>query len=311
MFFAASVSAQEPPRVKAGFASDSVLIGDRFELVVEISKDVMQVVEFPSFDNGTIGEKMEIVSESAVDTLSHDGRTMVLGKRYTLTCFEAGDYRMEPYPALYLDKNVVDTVWAGDSLRIVVNTFDIDTLSQQIYDIKLPMNTPLRFGEFGGYLLWGILALAGIAAAVYFLRRYYLRRKGAAPTVRISDESPHVTAIKRLEQLHAMKLWQSGKLKQYYTGLTDILREYIESRYGIPAMEMTSSEIMASLEGYLDKAHCAKLSEVLLAADPVKFAKYVPDAEQNEKAYNSAYYFVEDTKPLPGVPEAQEGEGKL
>jgi hypothetical protein len=38
-------------------------------------------------------------------------------------------------------------------------------------------------------------------------------------------------------------------------------------------------------------------------ADFVKFAKYEPDAVQNEDAYQDAYYFVEETKQLP--PELQ------
>ena len=113
-----------------------------------------------------------------------------------------------------------------------------------------------------------------------------------------APEPPHVAAIRRLEKLHAQKLWQSGKQKLYYTGMTDILREYIGRRYPIKAMEMTSQEILDRLAGdQMPERPYGRLRDILLTADFVKFAKYVPDADRNEQLYTDAYYFVEETKP--------------
>ena len=110
-------------------------------------------------------------------------------------------------------------------------------------------------------------------------------------------QPPHVVAIKALEALHNQKLWQNNRHKQYYSGLTDILRTYIAARWGVGAMEMTSDEIIEAMrsEELPDKARM-DLTAILRDADLVKFAKATPDGEQNEADYLKAFYFVEETK---------------
>ena len=108
---------------------------------------------------------------------------------------------------------------------------------------------------------------------------------------------PHVAAIQALEALHNQKLWQNNRHKQYYSGITDILRTYIAARWEIGAMEMTSDEIIAAMQPVElpDKARM-DLTAILRVADLVKFAKAAPEAEENEACYLKAYYFVEETK---------------
>ena len=83
-----------------------------------------------------------------------------------------------------------------------------------------------------------------------------------------------------------------------------LLREYLAGRYNFQAMEMTSAEIIARIrELSVEERASKRLGSLLEVADFVKFAKYEPDAVQNEDAYQDAYYFVEETKQLP--PELQ------
>ena len=121
-----------------------------------------------------------------------------------------------------------------------------------------------------------------------------------------------MTAIKELEKLHTQKLWQCGKSKQYYTGLTEILREYLVGRYHFQAMEMTSAEILDCIrELAVEERSAARLKRLLEVADFVKFAKLEPDPEQNEDAYQDAYYFVEETKEQPAEQQSgQNGNGQ-
>lgn len=303
----------ETPTVRAKFSADSVLIGDQFRLEVEVDKDMMEIVEFPVLKQ-TLGDStdIEVLGESLVDTLQSDGRRLTLRKEYTLTSFDEGDYHTGKFPVLYVDKNIVDTLWSQDSLRIVVNTIPVDTVKQKIHDVKRPIHTPVRFGEFSGYLAMGLAGLLVVAAIIWLIVKK-LRKRPLFGDKKAPDEPPHVTAIKQLEKLHNQKLWQSGKYKQYYTGITDILRQYLASRYPIKAMEMTSKEIIDRMksESLIDVS-MKRLSDTLLTADFVKFAKYVPDADQNEAAYTDAYYFVEETKQSEPVaveevqPEAQQ-----
>ena len=118
---------------------------------------------------------------------------------------------------------------------------------------------------------------------------------------------PHIAAIQALETLHNQKLWQSGRHKQYYSGLTDILRTYLAGRYGFGAMEMTSDEILAAVRRYDLPQKCVMdLQAILRDADLVKFAKARPEGTTNEDNYLNAYYFVEETKPVEIAEEGAE-----
>lgn len=301
---------QERPSIEAHFSADSVLIGDQFQLEVQIRKDMMEIVEFPSFDKGHLGDSshIEILGESKIDTLETNGRNLLLRKAYTLTCFDEANYHLGRFPVLYVDKNVADTLWSNDSLRIVVTTLPVDTVKQKIYDVKAPIHTPVRFGEFSGYLATGV-AVALLLAVIIYLIVKRLRKRPLLNGKKGPAEPPHVTAIKQLEKLHAQKLWQSGKHKQYYTCITDILREYLSNRYPIKAMELTSQEILERMAGEsLTDKSMQRLRDVLITADFVKFAKYTPEGDQNETAYTESYYFIEETKAGESVQPEETAE---
>ena len=286
-----------PPTVTARIEPDSIGIGDRFDYVIEVEKDLVQEIGFPVFEQQ--GPGLELVKDHATDTLLREGRLLKLRKRYTMQAFEEGDYRLGRGEVLYIDKNIVDTLSGRDSLRLTVTTFQIDSTSQSIYDVKGQRRLPFRFAEIGGYVRWGLLALALLLGGLWLLRRWLAARgKGLGDLFRPAPpQPPHVVAIRALEALHHQKLWQNNRHKQYYSGITEILRTYIAGRWGIGAMEMTSDEIIAAMRGVElpDKASM-DLTAILRDADLVKFAKDTPDAEQNEADYLKAYYFVEETK---------------
>lgn len=309
--FCGALQAQEAPRVTARVEPDSILIGDRFDLVIEVEKDLVQTVLFPEYESKE--GPIELVKEYPLDTLERDGRHLKLRKRYTLAAFQEGMFNLGRPAVFYADKNVVDTLWARDSLYLKIATFEIDSTSQSIYDLKPQMTLPFRFSEVSGYAKWGLLALVLLAAAFYALRRILARYgKGIGDIFKPAPPlPPHMAAIKALEELHNQKLWQNNKHKLYYSMLTDILRTYIEARFGVNAMEKTSDEIIAAMRSteLPDKASM-DLTAVLRNADLVKFAKAVPETEQNEADYLKVYYFVEETKPAEASPESEEPESK-
>lgn len=308
---AAAAQAQQRPAVTARVEPDSILIGDRFDYVIEVEKDLVQVVEFPVFEPQAGNRFFELVEELPVDTLRRDGRRLKLGKRYRLAAFQEGRHDLGPAQVLYADKNIVDTLRTEERLVLEVATFEIDSTSQSIYDLKEQRTLPFRFGEIGGYAAWSLLGLLLLAAAIVGLLRW-LRRRGAtlgglfAPAPPLP---PHVEAIRALEELHHRKLWQNNRHKQYYSGLTDILRTYIARRWEVGAMEMTSDQILGALRTFdlPDKARM-DLTTLLREGDLVKFAKATPGAEENENAYLKAYYFVEETKPATEQAEDPENE---
>lgn len=310
----ATASASVPPEVRARITADTVLIGDRFSIEIAIEKDMMQVIGFPDVAQSLAKGGMEVLYESPLDTVRTEGRQQTLTKTYELTSFTAGSFDLGRFPILYGDKNVTDTLYSAEPLHIVVNTFPVDTDNSTIYDIKAPEETPLLVEEFSGYVMWTFMGALLVAAVALLVRRWISSRgrsvrEDGTPMPYIP---PHVRAIEDLETLHNQKLWQSGRTKAYYTGLTDIVRTYINGRYGVNAMEMTSDEIMRAVAPMpLNEKDRRGLRDILKTADLVKFAKHTPDADENESLYYAAYYFVEDTKELPqeDAEETEEDNG--
>lgn len=299
LFFATIIFAvdAQTPKVDARIIPDSIMIGDRFEYIIDVERDLVQVVEFPTFEQ--TGDGIELVSSEPIDTLEQDGRRLKLRKRFVLTTFDEGNYSMGVARVLYADKNIIDTLSSRDSMFLHVATFEIDSTSQSIYDIKPQMGMPFKFVEMKGYLMWGVILILVLLLILYVVKRilnHYGKSIGdifkPAP-----PQPPHVIAIEALESLHNQKLWQNSKYKQYYSSLTDILRMYIVGRYGVGAMEMTADEILNAMKGIeISNKSFMDLTSILQDSNLVKFAKAEPNAEQNESYYLKAYYFVEETK---------------
>ncbi len=317
-FTASGADAQsQPPRISASIEPDTVRIGDCFTYTIEVERDLVQVADFPRFSSEKReGEAdIELVEEYAVDTLKSEGRRLHLRKRYRMQAFDEGLISLGRAAVLYADKNIVDTLYGNESIFLVVKPLEIDSaaMAAGVRDIKPQKSLPFKVGEVSGYTLWGMILLLLLTFALYLVRRELARRgkklgdifKPAPPL------PPHVVAIRALESLHHRKLWQNGKFKAYYSELTDILRTYIAGRYEVGAMEMTSDEIIEALraipEEELPKKAAMDLTAILRDGDLVKFAKFEPEAEQNENDYTKAYYFVEETKLQEEEPS--EGEG--
>ena len=169
-----AAAAVRPPAVGARVAPDSIGIGDRFCLSIEVEKDQVQTVVFPEF-SGDGSDGIELVESLPVDTLERRGRLVRLRKRYVLAAFEEGDFALGRARVLYADKNVVDTLRSDDSLFLHVATFAIDSASRSIYDVKPQKHLPFRLAEIRGYLVWGAAALVLLAAE--FLLSHFVFRK--------------------------------------------------------------------------------------------------------------------------------------
>ncbi len=295
------------PRMESRITPASVMIGDPFTLQIDVECDVMHSIAFPEFEfEGQ--DRIEPIESPSVDTLSIDGRRLVLRRSYRLRSFDEGMYNLGRTAVLYRDKNIVDTLYSADSMLLEVTTYQIDSTSHAIYDIKPQRNAPFKLAEISGYLMWGCIALLVLLALIYIVLRvlaHYGKDIGglfkSPPPV-----PPHIAAIEALERLHNKKLWQSDRQKQYYSSLTDILRTYISGRYSLKAMEMTTDEIIEAIHTLEMPQKCVMdLQSLLRDADLVKFAKARLEASENEAYYNKSYYFVEETKLVEGSSEEE------
>ena len=287
------------PKVRGTVEPDSIGIGDRFLLSIEVEKDLMQDVYFPDYKNGV--EYYELIEDRPIDTLSKEGRKLRLRKSYLMAAFQEGIHRVVP-EVMYADKNIIDTLQGDDTLKLLVTTFQIDSTSHAIFDIKPQRTLKFKVGEISGYITWSIIIII-ILVALYLVAKRILAHYGKsfgdifkpAPPL-----PPHEIALRDLKHLHSERLWQEGKHKLYYSGLTDILRAYLAGQFGVGALEMTSDEIIEAVRSVdLPQKQAMDLTELLRDADLVKFAKAMPEAEENERAYSKAWEFVQQTMPQP------------
>lgn len=285
-----------PLKISHSFLKDSVMIGDQFILKVIVDKDIMQVTEFPDFGK-TFGNVLEILNEGEIDTVSRDNRRIILHKDYLLTSFDAGNYTLGAFPLLSISKNTIDTIFSQNSLSIVVNTFVVDTTKHAIVDITEQLDAPILFAEIKHYIYGGLLGIIIIGLLIYFAIKYIKRRRNKVTEKPLLP--PHIEAMNELEKIYPLKLWQGGEHKLYYTKLTDIIRVYIERRYEIGAMEMTTDEIFSAIKKInISVGSESKLREFLSLSDLVKFAKYEALEQENEDSFKNAYNFVMDTRPV-------------
>ena len=286
-------AAQDGDALQSRLSRDSILIGDQIEWTLDL-----RVAPGESVRISKPGEMpvpgVEALGELAVDTLPQKDGTILLRGHVTLTSFDSGSYAL---PELFVLKvrgdGQLDTLrYAGP--RLAVNTIPIDTATFQPYDIKGQIRYPLTFREV---LPWIGLALL-VAALVWLLVRWIrMRRENrdffGKPVV---QDPPHIVALRSLEKTRSQKLWQAGKQKQFYTQVTDALRQYIAQRYEIPALEETSAEMFRDLAGKaVDPALVEPLKELFGTADFVKFAKHTASDAENESAIPTAIRFVNET----------------
>lgn len=121
----------------------------------------------------------------------------------------------------------------------------------------------------------------------------YRRRNSPEHSYR---EPAHIVALRRLDTYRGSKMWAPEKQKAFYSGITDTLREYISSRYGIGAMEMTTAEIFGRMKDTdAPEELLCEVRSLFERADFVKFAKHVASEEENAAALPVAVRFVTDT----------------
>ena len=232
--------------VEARLDTTDILIGDQIKLNIGFTMPLDYRVIWPFYQD-TLTRNIEIIGQSAVDTLIHESENLVnMFQTITITAFDSGYYYIPPLKFHY--QPIDDTGFtevASMPMYLRVHTMEVDT-AQAIKAIKPPLGAPLSFKEILPWLLIGFAAAVVIFLIIYIIRKH--RKK--EPIFKIWTKPllpPHVIAINELEELKLRKLWQAGKTKDFYTKLTDIIRVYVEGRFGVKAAEMTTDEIMEGI----------------------------------------------------------------
>ena len=242
------------------------------------------------------GEGVKIKTVTRGDTTEKKNGRIQFARKKIVTSFDPGFSYTPPI------KYVLDTdTFASQPLSLKVAPVPVDTVSIDNLKAVKGVRSPrfVLWDYIPGYVWIIILGIAVILAGAYLYYRYF-RNKDENNVQAEPQIPPYEKAIQALNMLKEEKLWQGGQDKQYYTRLTDILREYLDGRFSINAMEMTSTEILDALRRNNEtRAVERHMKEILNVADFVKFAKMQPLADDNEASMRYAITFVEETKPQP------------
>jgi hypothetical protein len=278
------------------------MLGDQTDLHLQVTHEASEQVQMPVFGE-QLQDGIEIVDKTIVDTLKlSDGRVQ-LNQYLTLTSFKDSLFSIEPIAVASGE----DTFWTEALALNIVQPFEVDT-TLAITDIKDIEKAPIWWW---GIFRWVLLALlvAGLGVAGYYLWKWYEKHHQPEEEpinpdlLRPADE----VALEKLDAIKEAKIWKDGKVKEYQTDLTDVVREYIGRRFEVHSTEKTSDETLQEMKDILvkgeglepnvdGKALFAKLSKMLQLADLVKFAKWHTTPDENEQALTTAYEFVQETR---------------
>lgn len=281
-------------KVNAKLDTTRILLGDQVNLWFMLEHPEGLKIDFPATGNSLAG-KIEVLSASKPDTISKMNRIWKIRQRLVVTSFDTGFYVIPPFTFRFNGNH--DSVQTH-ALPLEVLGMPVDT-TKGITDIKLPFEIKVTFIEILPYIIVGLLLLIIILLYVRYLRK----KKQVSETAEKPAPPPipaHLLALEQLDELVREKLWQQGKIKLYYSRLTDIIRQYIELRFKVPAMEQTTEDIVRvfTQAGLIKEGIRKELKALLELADLVKFAKWHPVAEEHEASQQSAYDFILRTKPV-------------
>ena len=283
--------------------SSSILIGDHLGVTLLIAHDKQTTINWPAFQ-GNLG-KFEILSAGEITRVENE-MNIQEQQRLLITQFDSGAYYLPSLALSFMREGDTLPDYAfPDSLPIEVRTVAVDT-SQAIKPIKDILAAPITFEELLPYFIMGGIALLLIGLVLYFL---VFRKKKEVPVFKPKPVIilPYDQAMSKLAHLEREKLWQAGNIKEYYSQLTEILREYMEGQFKIPALESTTDEIIRDLRDKpLKQSLKSTVGELFQGADLAKFAKFKPGPSENLAAMETARQFVKESRSIPKpLPETE------
>lgn len=289
------LAGQQGSAVHAQLERPDIRIGEQVIMRLHAPADGPAVI-WPVIGD-TLSAMIEVVHDGGIDTVETDGTgspsATMATRALALTSFDTG-------------------YWAIPPLKFKVGTAEMETEPLLLHVQGVPVDStgtprpyePLIEPPFS--LMWfisdhwpwfaGIGALAVIAALIMLLLKREKKPAAPAPEPEIAL---HVRFLAALDALAQERLWQQGEHKSYQSRLTDLLRAYIEERYGVPALERTTDELMLELRvSPLSSDQQQALGNMLRLADMVKFAKATPTAQENEQMMVNAQRFIQETAPV-------------
>lgn len=271
---------------------DSVLVADQLRYGVELT-DVTEgtPLALPQFQLDK-DAPLEILSGWQLDS-TRVSKRKEQPARYNikaslvLTAFMGGTYELPDIPVLVGTDTLVFK--AAEPLEVKELPVDMETF--QAHDIKGQVKFPYTLLELFPWIYGCAMGAMIIAAIILWL--VYRKKKEQE---KADAEPAHIRALRKLDKYRGDAFWKADQQKAFYSGVTDALREYIVSRYGVGALEMTTAEIFDGLKGSdIPEDLYQEMKALFERADYVKFAKFTATDEENASVLPQAVRFVTET----------------
>lgn len=289
----AQQSTNRTVNARADLARKEITIGDQLYLNVNISAPPGTKVY--AIATAAIDElpAAEVISDEGLRTLA-EAPELLLEQRFLITSFDTGYVAIPPIAIYFEDAaGLADTAYTNDLLLTVNGA--VVSAEDDILPIKPIIEEGRNWTDY-----WWLYLIVALAVAGFALRKYS-RRYLSAPVPTESGPLPpaHVRALAELDRLEEQALWQKGETDAYYVELTRILRTYLEQRFDLRAMEMTSTQLIRALQNRRDMtgAQRGELAELLRLSDLVKFARAAPAEELHPRGMERVREFVIETAP--------------
>ncbi|MCD6163339.1 MAG: hypothetical protein J7K40_13145 [candidate division Zixibacteria bacterium] len=286
---------ESPINFNVSISQDTLTIGDAF--TVNLTADYPEELKLSQPTIKAAQSSFILKSEPVIKTKTRNNRKY---DEYTfkLSAFDTGELDIPAFEFFWYDKDDNQHTTSSPSKKVYVNSIlPADTTGLDIKDIIGPKPLPLR---------WWLYVLIGLAAAAVIIAIYLLYRWKMKGMIlpEAPPEPPYDIAIRNLIQLKDKNLPAKGKIKQYYIELSDIIRQYIQGRFDIIAVEATTYELKRKLKHpELPRDKSAAVLSFLNRSDMVKFAKHLPDSNIIDEDYDMVKDFTIATKPAETVPD--------
>jgi hypothetical protein len=274
----------------ASVDSSDYLVGDYIFYTLEIRVEKNIEVTIPFLRDSL--KKVEVIKEIKPVVLEENNIKSITYS-YTISYYDSGSVTIPPIAVRYkVSGNSEEQIVLSNPVTFTVHTLPVEQQAE-IKDVKDPLTIPL---DWKFILLITFIVILILITAIYFYRRYKKKKEEQPVKKKVIRIPAHTRALSALENLEREQLWQRGKVKEYHSNITGIIRGYFEERFKLPALELTTSEQMqqlrrvSSAENILDTTN-----EFLNNADLVKFAKFQPLPSINEAMMQQAKEIVTKT----------------
>lgn len=277
--------------------SNEVQVGKPFTLDLSLKVPYGWFVEWNDFAIDTLSSELDIIKRSELERTADADSNVIVRQQLTLMTFDTGQIQVPPvgltYAKSFDDPNRLKAY--TDPIKLYSTTMTVDT-TLAYKPIVEPVAAPVHLKEVFPWIL-GALLLALIVIGIWYWRKHRKPKVDVdGNIVRGPVIPPYDKAVDDLKRLREEKMWQSGKVKEYFSSLTDIAREYIEGQFGINAVEMTTDDILEEVKPlHFSRKTYDKLKETMEVADLVKFAKYSATTFESDTSLNNMTEFVNES----------------